>query len=32
MFMLPFALDFLLIVSLTDFEKYEFYVGGLRIW
>ena len=33
MFMLPFASDFLLIVSLADFltlKKYEFYVGGLR--
>ena len=31
MFMLPFASDFLLIVILADFEKYEFYVGGFRI-
>ena len=31
MFMLPFASDFLLIVILADFEKYKFYVGGLRI-
>ena len=29
MFMLPFASDFLLIVSLADFEKFN--VGGLRI-
>ena len=31
MFTFPFASDFFLIVILADFEKYEFYVGGLRI-